>query len=468
MKFDELNLLEPLLAAIRDLGFEEPTPIQAKALPHVLGGRDIAGQAQTGTGKTACFLLGTLNNLLQTERPADGSPRAIVIAPTRELALQIASDAEALVTYTDIKIGVCCGGLSWEKQAKALQEGVDIVVGTPGRLMDYDRKRVLRLRRIAVVVVDEADRMFDMGFIQDINYLFRSMPKRSERQSMLFSATLSDEVMRLARRHMSDPLEVKIESENLVVDEIEQSLYHVANREKVSLLLGLLQREQPHRVMIFVNRKVDGEALTWRLNNNGYESVYLSGDLAQKKRLHIIDGMKAGHIEILVATDVASRGIHVDDVTHVFNYDVPQDPEDYVHRIGRTARAGAKGKAITLACEETVMSLPAVEALLGGKIPTEFADDDLYIPDRAGRFRRTKQVYTGWPPPSYVKSGAITVSDDDDDDDDYTRTEPSRADGASGERPPGDDGQKKRRRRRRRSGGPRDDAPTAMAADSSS
>ena len=448
MKFDELNLPEALLAAIRDLGFEKATDIQEQALPLVLEGKDVAGQAQTGTGKTACFLLGILNTMLRTERPADGSPRAIVIAPTRELAIQIAADAESLTTYTDIKTTIVCGGLSWDKQARSLDEGTDLVVGTPGRLMDYERKRILKLKRLQVVVVDEADRMFDMGFIQDINHLFRYMPKKSERQSMLFSATLSAEVMRLAWRHMSDPLEIKIAPDRLVVEEIEQSLYHVSNREKVSLLLGLLQKEQPQRTMIFVNRKVDGEALTWRLNHNGYESVYLSGDLPQRKRSKIIDAMKAGKIAILVATDVASRGLHVDDVTHVFNFDVPQDPEDYVHRIGRTARAGAKGRAIVLACEETVMGLPAVETLLDHKIPVEFADDDLYIPDRAGRFRRTKQVYTGWPPPSL----GAHADDDDDDDDAPVASEPKGS----------DEEQKKKRRRRRRSGsGAGGDSPEA-------
>jgi len=469
LKFDELNLLEPLLAAVRDLGFERPTDIQEKALPVVLEGRDVAGQAQTGTGKTACFLLGTLNAMLQSERPEDGSPRALVIAPTRELAIQIAADAEALTTYTDLKTTIVCGGLSWDKQAKALKDGTDLVVGTPGRLMDFERKRILKLRSVRAVVVDEADRMFDMGFIQDINHIFRYLPPKSERQSMLFSATLSGEVMRLAWRHMNNPVEVKIAPERLVVEEITQTLFHVANREKVSLLLGLLQKEQPQRAMIFVNRKVDGEALTWKLNHNGYESVYLSGDLPQKKRLRIIEAMKAGKIAILVATDVASRGIHVDDVTHVFNYDVPQDPEDYVHRIGRTARAGATGTAITLACEETVMSLPAVETLIDRKIPVDFAEDDLYVPDRAGRYRPGRQVYTGWPPPS------LGLVKDDDDDAPPAEAEPVKpkrrsrkaataetaegaapvegaetsaegADGAEG----GESAEKKKRRRRRR------------------
>ncbi|MFT7582628.1 MAG: ATP-dependent RNA helicase RhlB, partial [Myxococcota bacterium] len=294
----------------------------------------------------------------------------------------------------------------------ALEEGVDIIVGTPGRLMDFEKKRVLNLRNIAAVVVDEADRMFDMGFIEDLTFIFRRLPRKTARQSMLFSATLSYKVMRLAGRFMNEPVEVKIKSD-LVVAEIEQELYHVGRFEKLSLLLGLLQREQPHRSMIFVNRKVDGERLTWKLNHNGYEAVYLSGDLAQKKRLRIIEGMKDGLIEILVATDVASRGIHVDDVSHVFNFDIPQDPEDYVHRIGRTARAGNSGRALALADEESVQWLEAVEDLIGEKIKSVFADDEYFVPDRSGRFHRSKNVYTGWPPPS-VKD---KVKPDDDGDD---------------------------------------------------
>ncbi|MCB9731011.1 MAG: DEAD/DEAH box helicase [Deltaproteobacteria bacterium] len=447
MLFEDLALPDPLLQAVRDLGFEKPTPIQAQALPELLKGKDIAGQAQTGTGKTACFLLGTLNAVMQTERPADGSPRALCIAPTRELAIQIARDAEQLTTYLDLRVTVCCGGLSWTKQKQELEEGTDIVVGTPGRLLDYEKRRILKLHNIQVAVVDEADRMYDMGFIDDINHLFRYMPKRDLRQSMLFSATLSYEIMRLAERHMNNPVKVRIAPEKLVVDVIEEELYHVGRHEKVNLLLGLLQREQPKRAMVFVNRKVDGEELTWRLNHNGYEAVYLSGDLPQRKRSRIIDAMKDGNIALLVATDVASRGIHVDDVTHVFNWDVPQDPEDYVHRIGRTARAGNEGKALTLADEETVLNLPAVEKMLDRKIPTVFADDDAFMPDRAGRFRRTKNVYTGWPPPSLKD---VLGKDDDDDEDGDDRGDSS-------------DGGKKRRRRRGERG-PKPEASEATAA----
>ena len=398
--FESLGLPEPLLAAIRDLGFVRMTAIQAQALPTMLKGDDVAGQAQTGTGKTACFLLATLDTLLRTTRPADGSPRALAIAPTRELAIQIASDCEALTTYTDIKHTVVCGGLPWGSQAKALEGGTDVVSGTPGRLLDMIREGKLKLGRVEVLIIDEADRMFDMGFIDDLSAIMRYVPLPGKRQAMLFSATLSHDVMRLASRWLKTPKRFEVRPDNVAAERIEQRLYHVSSREKLSLLMGLMQKEQPVRSMVFVNRKVDGEEVAWRLSNNGFEAVYLSGDLPQKKRLRIVEAMKAGQIVTLVATDVASRGIHVDDVSHVFNYDLPQDAEDYVHRIGRTARAGASGKAYTLACEDTVGALPAVEKLLGAPIPVAHAEDDDFVPDRAGRFPRNKGTYTGWPPPS--------------------------------------------------------------------
>jgi len=399
LKFDELSLPEELLRAVDDLGFVQATPIQEKALPLALDGVDVAGQAQTGTGKTACFLLSTFDRLLRSERGESKAPRALVIAPTRELAMQIAADGERLSIYTDLVIAAVYGGSNWEQQAKKLRDGADVVVGTPGRLIDYHKRGVLDLRRIEAVVVDEADRMFDMGFIADLNYLLHRCPSRSRRQSMLFSATLSDQVLRLARAHMRDPVKVIIEPEHLIVEQIEEVLYHVGGHEKVSLLLGLLEKERPTRAMIFVNRKVVGEELTWRLNQNGYRAVYLSGDLQQKKRTAIIAAFKAGRIDLLVATDVASRGIHVDDVSHVFNYDVPQDPEDYVHRVGRTARAGAEGKAIMLACDDYVYGLPALEKYLKRPIPTAWAEDDLYGIDRSGswyRARKRGKVYTGF------------------------------------------------------------------------
>ena len=409
--FESLALPEPLLKAVRDLGFVTMTEIQAGALPALLKGQDVAGQAQTGTGKTACFLLSTLDTLLKSPRPADGSPRAFMVAPTRELAIQIAKDCESFTTYTDITHTVVCGGLPWGSQAKKLEDGTDIVVGTPGRLLDMLRCGKMRLHRVEVVVIDEADRMFDMGFIDDLSALLRAVPPPHKRQAMLFSATLSYDVMRLASRWMNEPKRFDVQPDRMAADRIAQRLYHVSTREKASLLMGLMQSQQPVRTMIFVNRKVDGEALTWRLNQNGFSAVYLSGDLPQKKRLKIVEAMKAGQIPILVATDVASRGIHVDDVSHVFNYDLPQDAEDYIHRIGRTARAGATGTAITLACEDTVLALPSIEKLLGKPIPVAYADEGEYVPDRAGRFPRGRGTYTGWPPPGVAR----TKSDDDDD-----------------------------------------------------
>jgi len=407
--FDSLNLPEPLLKAVRDLGFVSMTAIQAQALPALLLGHDVAGQAQTGTGKTACFLLATLDQLLEVDRiPGRGRvPRALAVAPTRELAIQIAKDCESLSTYTDLTHTVVCGGLPWGAQAKALEDGTDIVVGTPGRLLDFLRNGKLKLGKLEVIIIDEADRMFDMGFIEDLTALLRAAPPPGQRQAMLFSATLSHEVMRLASRWLREPKRFSVTPEKLTADLIEQSLYHVSSRDKLPLLLGLLQKEQPLRTMIFVNRKVDGEELAWRLNHNGYESVYLSGELPQKKRLRIVEAMKAGQIEVLVATDVASRGIHVDDVSHVFNYDLPQDAEDYVHRIGRTARAGASGKAITLACEDNVLNLPAIEKLLAKSIPVTHAEDEDFIPDRSGRFIRPRQTYTGWPPASLASKDAM-------------------------------------------------------------
>ncbi len=435
--FDTIGLAQPLLDAIRDLGFTHMTQIQAAALPTLLKGHDVAGQAQTGTGKTACFLLGVLETLLASPRPADGSPRALVIAPTRELAMQIGDDCRALSTYTDISHAIICGGLSMHQQTQALERGVDIAIGTPGRLMDMMRQQKLRLKQVQVIVIDEADRMFDMGFIDDLNTILRAAPPPGRRQAMLFSATLSDQVMHLASRQLRNPQRFDVANEHVVSANIEESLFHVSSREKLELLMGLIQKEQPKRTMIFVNRKVDGEYITWKLNHNGFTAVYISGDLPQNKRTRIVEAMKAGLIPILVATDVASRGIHVDDVSHVFNYDLPQDPEDYVHRVGRTARAGATGKAITLACEETVMGLPAVERLRGTSIPVSYAEDADFIPDRGGRMPRFNTPYTGWPPPGLNEQGQSSA--------------PAKAPAAAAEA--GAPAAAKKRRRRRRSGG---------------
>jgi len=398
LRFDELDLDESILKAVRDLGFESLTPVQEASIPALLAGDDIMSQAQTGSGKTAAFTIPVLSKLLKSEPTEDGAPRALILAPTRELALQIAADAKQLGTYCDLRIEACIGGTKWEKQARKLQDGADIVVGTPGRLLDFYKRDILKLHSIEVFVLDEADRMFDMGFIDDITLFFRRIPRKSERQAFLFSATLAGSVKRLAYRFMSHPKEVAIAPETLVVDAVEQSLIHVATREKISLLLGLLEREDPVAAMIFINTKRAGERVAWALHENGIPAAYMSGDLPQKKRLRIIEAIKAGDIRYLIATDVASRGLHVSDLTHVFNYDVPNDPDSYVHRIGRTGRAGASGRAITLACEDYVMNLPYVEELIEMKIPVEHAEDELYLPDNARPFRpKPGHTFVGWP-----------------------------------------------------------------------
>ena len=394
MRFADLDLRPELRRGIEDAGFIDCSPIQALALPHSLDGADVAGQAQTGTGKTACFLLTIFTRLLQSNKAAHpGRPRAIVMAPTRELAVQIASDAMVLGRHTGLEMVTVYGGVGYEPQLRALRAGVDIVIGTPGRIIDYLKRRELKLDAVECTVIDEADRMFDMGFIMDIRFILRRLPPVGERQTMLFSATLSFRVMELAYEFMNNAIELSVEPERIVLDTISEVLYHVGAHEKFQLLLGLLRWEIPLRTIVFCNRKIDAERVSRRLVENGIGADLLSGDLPQSKRLEVITDYKRGDIPVLVATDVASRGLHVDDVTHVINYDVPQDPEDYVHRIGRTARMGAQGRAITLACEEYVYQLPAVEHFIGHKIPVERATAELFArdlvpePPRYGRGR---------------------------------------------------------------------------------
>lgn len=377
MKFTELNLPETVMQGITDAGFESLTPVQQESIPLALQGKDVAAQAQTGTGKTAAFLISMFCRLLQSERPTGPNPRALVLAPTRELVVQICADAELLGSHTGIKVQPIFGGVDYEKQRQALKDGVDIIVATPGRLIDYFKQRVFSLKKVEALVIDEADRMFDMGFIKDLRYLLRQLPTFDKRQTMLFSATLSAQVMELAYEFMNMAQRVEIAPDQVSADGIEQILYHVSRREKFALLLGLLKRaENADRVMLFVNTKAEAERLQALLQANELSSAVLSGDIPQKKRMRILDQFKLGEITHLVATDVASRGIHVDQVTHVINYDLPQDREDYVHRIGRTARAGELGCAISFADEETVYVLPDIEDYLGFKVPSEMPQEE--------------------------------------------------------------------------------------------
>ncbi len=400
--FESLPIAEPVMQGIREAGFTHCTPIQAKSLPIALTGKDVAGQAQTGTGKTAAFLIAAYTRLLNTPPPPPKSgdaiaPRALMIAPTRELALQIERDAIVLGKHTGLRTVCIYGGMDYEKQKDDIKKGVDVLIVTPGRLIDYFKQKLFSLKKVEVLVVDEADRMFDMGFIKDIRYILRNASKYDERQSMLYSATLNYRVMELCYEHMNDPVPIRIEPDKVVVDEIDQVLYHVGSHEKFRLLLGLLKEEQGDKVLIFTNTKMEAERLESKLNYNGYNAGQISGDLPQKKRLKFLTQFMEGELDILIATDVASRGLHIEDITHVINYDVPQDPEDYVHRIGRTARAGKKGDAITLACENYAEHLVRIEETLKKKIPTEWPDDEMFLEEKPGYkpIRRKRSNFSG-------------------------------------------------------------------------
>jgi len=377
-EFKQFALDERLLTALDEIGFKNCTPIQAECLPLILDGHDIAGQAQTGTGKTAAFLLSTFNLLLS--RPAENKKsnlRALIIAPTRELAIQIHSDAEQFNKHCGLRLGLVYGGVDYDKQRKSLENGIDILIGTPGRLIDYSKQKVFSFKDVEIVVLDEADRMFDLGFISDIRFMLRRMPKPDKRLNMLFSATLSHRVMELAYEHMNSPTQVKINPEQVTADNVTQVLYHVANDEKIPLLIGLLQHMDPHRTIVFVNTKRVAEKVWSFLEGNGIHSAILSGDVPQKKRQRLFAEFSNGELSALVATDLAARGLHIPDVSHVFNYDLPQNAEDYVHRIGRTARAGASGDAISFGCEDYIYSLMDIEAYVGYSIPTAKITDDL-------------------------------------------------------------------------------------------
>ncbi len=369
--FASFDLPPSLQQGLDDIGFSNCTEIQGLSLPHALNGKDVAGQAQTGTGKTAAFLIATYAKLLRTEPEPTrrvNQPRALILAPTRELAIQIHKDALDIGAHTGLELALAYGGVDYEKQRQKLTDGVDILVGTPGRIIDYFKQNVFDLQCLQVIVLDEADRMFDLGFIADIRYLLRRMPAPTERLSMLFSATLSHRVLELAYEHMNEPENVKTDTEQVTADRVEQLLYHPAKEEKPALLIGLLRQMEPERSMVFVNTKVVADRLLGWLLGNGFKADVLSGDVRQTKRQRLLHDFGNGTIDILIGTDVAARGLHIPGVTHVFNYDLPQQQEDYVHRIGRTARAGAKGEAISFACEEYAFSLPDIEEYIGQTI----------------------------------------------------------------------------------------------------
>ena len=381
--FSSFDLHPSLLAGLEAAGFTRTTPIQALTLPLALTGRDIAGQAQTGTGKTLAFLVTVINRLLTQPALADRKPedpRALILAPTRELAIQIHKDAVKFGSELGLKFSLVYGGVDYDKQRELLQQGADVIIATPGRLIDYVKQhKVVSLHACEICVLDEADRMFDLGFIKDIRFLLRRMPIRTERQTLLFSATLSHRVLELAYEHMNEPEKLLVESEFITNSTVRQLMYFPSDEEKLPLLLGLLSRSEGARTMVFVNTKVWVERVARALERGGYRVGVLSGDVPQKKRESLLAKFQKGQLEILVATDVAARGLHIEGVSHVYNYDLPFDAEDYVHRIGRTARLGAEGDAISFACERYAMGLPDIEAFIEQKLPVAAVDADLLV-----------------------------------------------------------------------------------------
>ena len=390
-RFADLPLHPIVRDALKKKGFEFCTPIQALSLPVSLSGRDVAGQAQTGTGKTMAFLTATFHHLLSHQKTGVQylQPRALVLAPTRELAVQISNDAELLAKTSGLKTALAYGGDGYDKQLQAIERGVDILIGTTGRVIDYVKQGVIRLDEIQVVVLDEADRMFDLGFIRDIRYLLRKCPAPQDRLTMLFSATLSYKVRELAFEDMNDPEYIEIEPAQKTGHRIKEELFYPSNQDKMALLLTLMEEEWPERCIVFANTKHRCEEIWGYLAADGHRVGLLTGDVAQKKRLALLKQFTDGDLDILVATDVAARGLHISDVTHVFNYDLPDDCEDYVHRIGRTGRAGESGLSISFACEEYAMNLPAIEEYIGHSIPvSQYEPDSLLELPKLHRLKR--------------------------------------------------------------------------------
>ncbi len=374
-RFHDFDLPLPLMRAIADLGFEYCSPIQARSLPYTLAGYDVVGKAQTGTGKTAAFLISIINELLtrpiEDERYA-GEARALIIAPTRELVMQIADDARQLTKYCDLQVHSLVGGMDHQKQRDRLHNAlVDILVATPGRLLDFLDSRDVFLDEVECLVIDEADRMLDMGFIPQVRRIVRATPKKDCRQTLLFSATFSDDVLRLSEQWTFEPIKIEIEPESVATDTVEQRVFLTTTEEKFTVLFNILTGETVESAIVFANRRDTTRDLFEKLRKKGVRCGILSGDVPQQKRVKTLERFKQGDLKVLVATDVAGRGIHIDGISHVVNYTLPEDPEDYVHRIGRTGRAGASGQSISFACEDDGFLLPEIEAMLGRKLECE-------------------------------------------------------------------------------------------------
>ena len=381
MNYSELNLNENLKKGLGECGYVKCTPVQEKVLEVSLDGSNLYVQSQTGTGKTAAYLTSVIQELLT--RGESAGKKALVMVPTRELAVQVQEEAQKLAKFTSLKCASFYGGVGYDKQVASLKKGVDIMIGTPGRVIDLNHGNQMDLSSVAFLVIDEADRMFDMGFYPDLRTLIKVLPSSEQRQTMLFSATLNSYVKNLAWEYTRNPAEITIAAENITVDEIAQELFHVSSDDKMKLLLGIISHEKPESLIVFCNTKKSCEIVAKRLKMNGFESEFIIGDLPQKKRLTIMDKFKAGAIKCLVATDVAARGIDVNDLAMVINYDLPNEAENYVHRIGRTARAGKSGKAFTFCSEQDVYSLPPIERYIEKSIPSCVADESMFAEDKS-------------------------------------------------------------------------------------
>ena len=383
VRFHDLGLAPPLLRGIQSAGFEYCTPIQGASLPHTLRGHDMVGKAQTGTGKTAAFLVSIINDLLM--HPIDeerymGEARALILAPTRELAIQIGADAEQLLKHTDLKVHTLVGGMDYAKQLQKIQKSYcDILVGTPGRLMDFASNGDVHLDQVEVLVIDEADRMLDMGFIPQVRRLVRLTPPREDRQTLLFSATFTPEVLRLSEQWTDKPVMIEMAPERVATDSVEQKIFITTASEKFALLQNILRSDGVDSVMVFANRRDICRTLFERLQKKGFKVGLIAGDVPQNRRMKTLESFKSGAVKVLVATDVAGRGIHVNGVSHVINYTLPEEPEDYVHRIGRTGRAGETGTSISFACEDDAFLLEPIEKLLDMKLSCTMPDDDLLV-----------------------------------------------------------------------------------------
>jgi ATP-dependent RNA helicase RhlB len=383
-RFHDMDLPVEIMHAVHDLGFEYCTPIQAAILPEALAGSDVTGKAQTGTGKTAAFLIAILTHLKRrppAEKPHPGTPRALIMVPTRELAMQVKKDASLLGEYCRSTVAAVFGGMDYQKQRQMLAERVvDIIVATPGRLLDFKGQGEVDLSRVEILVIDEADEMLNMGFIPDIRQIVHSTPPKAKRQTMLFGATLTSQVTRLASQWTRNPFTVEIDPEQVAVDTVDQVLYLVRTRERFRVLYNLITQQDLKRVLVFCNRRDQVRRLAEQLRAHGISCAAISGEVAQRKRISTLEDFRSGNIRVMVATDVAGRGIHIDSISHVVNYNLPEDAEDYVHRIGRTGRAGASGKSVGFATEDESYQIPAIEKYLGAPLRCVYPDDALLTP----------------------------------------------------------------------------------------